>query len=151
MMETSSIRKHVCSPDDPETVKRIFDIIEAEREDLQRYRDELERYKEPENTSKMPAHDTTNTLSSLIFTTYTRESGKGEALVKRQAPIDRVFLDDAEYKIATRQGISQPSASSVGTSAVPRRLISNRLQSIYCRQDYAELCLPEFGAPEGIS
>lgn len=39
-------REHVCSPNDPETVKRIFDIIEAEREDLQRYRDELERYKE---------------------------------------------------------------------------------------------------------
>ena len=32
--------------DDAKTVKRIFDIIEAEREDLQRYRDELERYKE---------------------------------------------------------------------------------------------------------
>jgi len=47
MMENLNIkREHVCSPDDPETVKRIFDIIEAEREDLQRYRDELERYKE---------------------------------------------------------------------------------------------------------
>jgi len=47
MMENLNIkREHVCSPNDPETVKRIFDIIEAEREDLQRYRDELERYKE---------------------------------------------------------------------------------------------------------
>ena len=47
MMESLNIkREHVCSPNDPETVKRIFDIIEAEREDLQRYRDELERYKE---------------------------------------------------------------------------------------------------------
>ena len=47
MMKNLNIkREHVCSPDDPETVKRIFDIIEAEREDLQRYRDELERYKE---------------------------------------------------------------------------------------------------------
>ena len=47
MMENLNIkREHVCSPNDHETVKRIFDIIEAEREDLQRYRDELERYKE---------------------------------------------------------------------------------------------------------
>ncbi len=47
MMENLNIkREHVSSPNDPETVKRIFDIIEAEREDLQRYRDELERYKE---------------------------------------------------------------------------------------------------------
>tara|TARA_B100001758_G_scaffold245322_1_gene258143 strand:+ start:918 stop:1166 length:249 start_codon:yes stop_codon:yes gene_type:complete len=47
MMENLNIkREHVCSPDDAKTVKRIFDIIEAEREDLQRYRDELERYKE---------------------------------------------------------------------------------------------------------
>ena len=80
MMENLNIkREHVCSPNDPETVKRIFDIIEAEREDLQRYRDELERYKELD-TSKMPAHDTTNTLSSLIFTTWTRASSKGRSI-----------------------------------------------------------------------
>ena len=47
MMENLNIkREHVCSPDDAKTVKRIFDIIEAEREDLQRNRDEFERYKE---------------------------------------------------------------------------------------------------------
>ncbi len=45
MMENIK-REHVCSPNDPETIKRVFDIIEAEREDLQRNRDELERYKE---------------------------------------------------------------------------------------------------------
>ena len=47
MMKNLNIkREHVFSPNDPEAVKKVINIIEAERDDLQRYRDELERYKE---------------------------------------------------------------------------------------------------------
>ena len=67
MMENLNIkREHVFSPNDPDAVKKIVDIIEAERDDLQRYRDELERCKKLDEHLENALWDD-QYLSSSIF------------------------------------------------------------------------------------
>ena len=99
MMENLNIkREHVCSPDDAKTVKRIFDIIEAEREDLQRYRDELERYKKLDRHLENASIWDDQYLTPELLDLYNPDTGEFERpkhWLNGRRPSTGVFLDDA--------------------------------------------------------
>ena len=100
MMENLNIkREHVFSPNDPDAVKKIVDIIEAERDDLQRYRDELERYKKLDRHLENASIWDDQYLTPELLDLYNPDTGEFERpthWLNGKRPSIGVFVDDAQ-------------------------------------------------------
>jgi len=100
MMENLNIkREHVFSPNDPEAVKKVVDIIEAERDDLQRYRDELERYKKLDRHLENASIWDDQYLTPELLDLYNPDTGEFERpkhWLNGRRPSIGVFVDDAQ-------------------------------------------------------
>ena len=100
MMENLNIkREHVFSPNDPDAVKKIVDIIEAERDDLQRYRDELERYKKLDRHLENASIWDDQYLTPELLDLYNPDTGEFERpkhWLNGRRPSIGVFVDDAQ-------------------------------------------------------
>ncbi len=100
MMKNLNIkREHVFSPNDPEAVKKVINIIEAERDDLQRYRDELERYKELDKHLENASIWDDQYLTPELLDLYNENTGEFERpthwLNGKRASVG-VIVDDAQ-------------------------------------------------------
>ena len=100
MMENLNIkREHVFSPNDPDAVKKVVDIIEAERDDIQRYRDELERYKELDKHLENASIWDDQYLTPELLDLYNPDTGEFERpkhWLNGRRPSIGVFVDDAQ-------------------------------------------------------
>ena len=98
-MKNLNIKRDGCvSPNDPEAVKKIINIINAERDDLQRYRDELERYKELdkhlENASVWDDY-----LTPELLDLYNQKQGEFERpthWLNGKRAVIAIIIDDAQ-------------------------------------------------------
>ncbi len=100
MMKNLNIkREHVFSPNDPEAIKKVINIIEAERDDLQRYRDELERYKELDKHLENASIWDDQYLTPELLDLYNENTGEFERpthwLNGKRAAVG-VIIDDAQ-------------------------------------------------------
>ena len=100
MMENLNIkREHVFSPNDPDAVKKVVDIIQAERDDLQRYRDELERYKKLDKHLENASIWDDQYLTPELLDLYNPDTGEFERpkhWLNGRRPSIGVFVDDAQ-------------------------------------------------------
>ena len=100
MMENLNIkREHVFSPNDPDAVKKVVDIIEAEKDDLQRYRDELERYKKLDKHLENASIWDDQYLTPELLDLYNPDTGEFERpkhWLNGRRPSIGVFVDDAQ-------------------------------------------------------
>jgi len=83
----------VLDPDDPNTIQRIYDIVNAERDELEMYREKLKMYEQFEKQL---------TSSAFISDEFLLEFFNGDEFVKPthkyggRNPVIGVFIDDAQ-------------------------------------------------------
>jgi hypothetical protein len=102
MLEDLNIRPgDVYSPSDPDAVTKIINTINAERDDLQRYRDEMKRYKELDkrlmNASVWDDYLTPELLS--LYNPDTDEFEEPKHWLNGKRVGIAVYVDDAQHSL----------------------------------------------------